>query len=754
VYELRRYAEPSAATHPGDIRVSETGGIYSVDTGAATFELDPASPALLRTIRRSGQAVYRHVAGAGPRVVDGRGSPLAPRVDAGSFALEEAGPVKVVARLRGHFASAGGGCGQDLGYVVRLTFERASSDLGVQFQVVNECGDGHTPSGQLANGAPWWNRAYRVNGVSWRFPLASSNDAHAVAGGASASFHRNRGDGAAVVVEQERGGRGPTYRAARISQAGATIESGEYFDSPFVAYAAGGYTALLQTAWMRFREPQALVADGSILSFAVISQPATIGEAQGVWSFARLSIAEGGATNGLLQALRDRGRVALERGLLVHVPVAYLDATGVMPPLAPRRAGGDPLYRRFRDALATVHDDTIRRGGQWDRQKMFGFTAWPDYTAADERATVSQPADSSPSSNYWSATSAELTQWLVDGDPKWVWDFALPQEYTQLVTNYYNLGTRNNEVDVNYRGGFTVVAGSRAVEGEAFRSGWGSDDYSYNQASDQAYLVRPDAALVDRFAAAADTFIRRYGGTNIPARDQRRRDEGLQALRIGRAQAQHVNALSYAAQFSAAGGERYFRALTSVMDEYVADNLKGGIFCQADYGNEQSCLGTWGSYHFVALQLGAFMDFLYWMGADDARGAAIARAIPTTGEMYYRVLMRPSRDGTIDPSGPWYGVLECTFGDAGSTLRDCRGRDAEEPVYAHERPAALAFVLLASRMTGNQAICLAAESALPGALAAGLDYFTPGLGWNKGAAQAAHMIPHGLAATPCTASLP
>jgi hypothetical protein len=749
VYELRSYATalPHAPPNEADVRIARAGDVYTVETGEATFVLDPGLPGLIRSIERHGRVLYRDWAGSGPRVVDGGGRVLVPRSDPGSFAIEEAGPVKVVARLRGHFRRAREECGHDLGYVARLTFERASADVGLQYHVINECGDGHAPAGQLTSGAPWWNRIYPVNEIGWTFPLDLSPDRKGLAGGASLAVHRAADTVSKLIVEQERGRSGPVYRSARISSGSTTLEHVEILESPFVALTDAKHTAILQMPWMRYREPQALVAEAGTLSLRIVSRPAVIGEAQAVWGFARLIVLDGPATETVLRTAVERARAALERGLLVHVPVEYLDATGVMPSLTP--AGAETTRRVWNDALNQVHSDTVRKGGQWERRKAYGFAIWPDYSASEDLETVETPSGGSPSSNYWSATATELAQWFVDGDPKWVWDFALPQEYTQLFTNYYNLGSRNTQPPGNYRGGFTAITGGAGAQGEAFRSGWGSDDYTYNQGSDEAFLIRPSAALTDRFADAAETFILRYGASNIPAGEQRRRDEGLQALSIGRAQAQHVNFLSYAAQFSAGRGRRYLDKLLAVMDEYVADNLRGGVFCQADYGNEGRCVATWGIFHFVALQHRTFADFLYWFGTDDPRGAAIERALATTADLYHRVLMRARDDGGVDVKGEWFSVLDCAFRDGGATLSGCRGEQTEEPVYAHERPGALAFVLLVAKKMANRPLCEAAAQAFPGALARGLDYLKGGAGWNKGAAQSAHLIAHALAVGSC-----
>lgn len=740
-YELRRYRTLSPGSNASDAKIAPVDGVYRITTGAATVIVDPAIPALLRSIDRGGRRVYEHTPAAGPRLIDSTGARLTARADAGGFAIEESGPVKIVVRSRGHFARGASSCGHDLGYVARLTFQRASSDIGLEYQIINECGDGFTAGATLDDGAPWWNKVYKINEASWTFPMLLSAERTAFVGGAIgvAVFPS---PAAPTLVEQRRGSAGPVYRSARVLHGNSVLESADYFDRPFVAAGDRHVTAMIQMPWMRYREPQALAATGNELSIRFISAPATIGEAQGIWNLARLTIGDGDRTPSQVAETRDRGLAALERGLLIHVPTRYLDSTRVMPPLA--QTATTPARMRYLEALERVHYDTVRPQGQWERMKAFGFTLWPDYARGEDVATVDTPAEASPSSNYWSATTAELRQWLIDGDPKWVWDFALPQEYTQLVTNYYNLGSRNRHEKQNHRGGFVAASGGSGAEGRAFRSGAGSDDYAYNQGSDEAYLIRPSRLFTDRFAAAADTFTARYGPTNIPASQQARRDRDLQALVIARGVIQHVNLLSYAAQFAPDDNDKYVEKLTSVMDEYAADNLRGGIFCQADYGNERSCVGTWGIYHFVALQLGAFLDYLYWAGEEDRRGAVIHRAVLTTAGQYYRALMNASADGSFDANGPWKGELRCTFTEA-ATLVGCTGVDTEEPVYVHERAGGLSFLLVAHSLRSSAELCRAAAAALPDAVSSGLDYLTTGAGWNKGAAQSTHLIAHGLA---------
>ena len=76
--------------------------------------------------------------------------------------------------------------------------------------------------------------------------------------------------------------------------------------------------------------------------------------------------------------------------------------------------------------------------------KRYGINRWPDYTIFGNYSNenVANPSSSSGTSNYWSASSSELKQWLVDGHPQWVWDFAFWQENHLLRTIAYNLGSR------------------------------------------------------------------------------------------------------------------------------------------------------------------------------------------------------------------------------------------------------------------------------------------------------------------------
>src|SRR5207253_1358097 len=133
-----------------------------------------------------------------------------------------------------------------------------------------------------------------------------------------------------TFVEQQRGKVGTVYRRSSTVVNGISRESADYLKKPFVALGDTTVTAMVTMPWMRYREPQALTAKASELSLRFISAPATVGEAQGVWGFGRLHFFEGNVTDQQMGRARDQITALLERGLLVHVPVEYLDSTRVM----------------------------------------------------------------------------------------------------------------------------------------------------------------------------------------------------------------------------------------------------------------------------------------------------------------------------------------------------------------------------------------------------------------------------------------
>ena len=291
-YSLVRYDVPPPAPNDGfAVAVSQGAGTVTVDTGVATFVLGEANPALLDSISIAladdgiGRVpVYAHTPGAGPRMVFNPGggavtldTSVAGRVVVDDLRVLESGPVKAVATLRGHFSAAGGAslCTagpapyERFGYTATATFTRASRDVELRYEFRNECSD--------ASGADWVDDAVTVDQASWELPFTmTASTGHW--GAAGAVFSTGVGATTTVEVAQDKGAGVPWLRRARVRVGGIQQEASEAFDRPIVAASDPDLIASLQLAWMRYREPQAIVRDGSTLSLRVISEPLVVGE--------------------------------------------------------------------------------------------------------------------------------------------------------------------------------------------------------------------------------------------------------------------------------------------------------------------------------------------------------------------------------------------------------------------------------------------------------------------------------------------
>ena len=232
------------------------------------------------------------------------------------FALVEEGSVRVVARLRGHFVAPAGGslCSppgetpyERFGFTLLATFERARRGADLQIQFRNECSD--------AVGVSWVDDAITVDAVSWHLPfseLHSPTVYHAARAGVVTS---TAGFSGTTVVEQRHGAGAPWTRRARATRDGSELETAEALDRPLVALADGQVLAAVSMPWMRFREPQSLTVEGQTLSLGLVGETLVVGEARGLWNFARLVIEPvSGVVATRLESLRDEMALALERG--------------------------------------------------------------------------------------------------------------------------------------------------------------------------------------------------------------------------------------------------------------------------------------------------------------------------------------------------------------------------------------------------------------------------------------------------------
>mmetsp|Transcript_32853 Transcript_32853/g.76700 ORF Transcript_32853/g.76700 Transcript_32853/m.76700 type:complete len:861 (-) Transcript_32853:335-2917(-) len=728
VWYSLRVASTSVST-PHDayaVRITSMGSRHTVDTGAATFVLDFGLVGLIASTQVGGGLVYVDTAGAGPSAVDGEGYMLNPTVDRGGPLIEEWGPIKAVVRTRGHFAAATVYCGHDLGYTMRMTFTRGSANVDLEFEVHNECGDGHSPAS-----SNFWSRQYQVREVSWNFPLILTSRRSTMLTDGEV-FSSSGAD--PMALEQELGSTlNHGWRRAKARRGSSILWSGSELAHPLVALGDAANTAAIALGWMRYREPQALVASGNTLSIRIVSDRIGLGEAQVRWNNAQLRFFEGHASDSALMRHARLAAAEIERGLLVKPPVAYINSCGVFPRL-PESPSGVRLSR-YLSAMSSVHTRTL---SDWHRVKNFGIT-WPDTLSSNQHEQDQRaPGQFALGSNYWSATSSELMEFYRSGHPKWAWDFAIPAERTFLKAVVYNVGTRSPTSDI--RSGFHAgnLGNGDQRSGQPFRFGYSSDDYLYNQGSDEAYLVRPSRSLEEVFAKACRTFIRRYDASETGG------DEYVSQLAITRQVMQHVNMLRYAAEYvqDATLNQACHSKLEVVVQKYVNHNLFAGIFCAAHAGNMAACSSD-AAFMYGALHADVFFGIWRHMRNASLR-AAVGSALAETSRRIWQHVVVKDLDGAVDASAQWNNELRCTF--VSGAIRRCEGRSIGEPTYPSEHPMLLSTVLMGDELASlGHSLCASAAAGLSTSMAL-MDwqsYFRVS-GWWKGAAQSMRTLIHGL----------
>ena len=745
IYALRRYDDLPAAGDPFAVTVMSAGVFFVVDTGLATFTLDPANPALFESIAidpnddGAGRVtIYTHSPGAGPRMELNSGAILDTSgadevvVDPGSFEIIENGPVKAVVALRGHFSAPGGAslCSaiapayERFGFTVVATFARASRDVTLQFQFRNECSDAMTND--------WQDDAVTVREASWELPMASGlagspTTYHGGVGGLVAS---PAGFSGLTRVEQRKGAGLPWLRRARVQRDAQVLETAEAFEQPFVAVAGDAYYAAAQLPWMRYREPQSLAVDGKTLSLRWISEPLVVGEGRGIWGFAKLRFAAvvgaGGDLTGALEQLRDLGQAELERGLLVRAPADHVNTAGLYASLGTGAATALATY--YAATLGQIHQWTIEPGGQWHRAKTFGSQLWPDIQLDQWLIDVDTPENNAVTSNYWNPSGAELTELLRTGDPRWAWDFALPQSWRQSFSAYLNLGEHSH----GNRNGFTV-AGTGSGEGHWSRDGFNSsDDYNYNLGMQLAYALRPNVALRDRFSQAGLTVVERY---DVPQSQQARRDPFVNGVNLARGMIQHFEHLANCAEFSpGARGSACHAKLIELLTELVNDNASAGVLCGEDIPGGNPCstpqqfMTNAHIYHFFHRLHANYGDI----------GGLLSRAVIETPLAYYTWATPKQGDGASIAIGPdWPGGMDCDLTPDRTQVISCTGWLGSDPTFFENKPHTVALMLMAHQLDPSLALCQISKNALDELVAGDAfgGYLANDAGWWKGAAQ-------------------
>ena len=749
VYELRRYASLPAASDPFAAGVTPQGAAFAVDTGVATFVLDPANPALIESIAvdldedGAGRVnVYTHAPGAGPRLEFGPGpavldttDPARVTVDAGGFEIVERGPVRVVAVLRGHFAAPGGASlclvpgvapYERFGYTLAATFYRGRRDVGLEVHVRNECSD--------AFGGSWTDEAVTVRRASWEFPLpglASPAVYYAGSGAVTPSAS------ALTVVEQRKGAGSPWARRARVRVGAATAETAETLAEPLVALADANLVAAVSMPWMRFREPQALAVEGQTLSLRFVSEDLVVGEGKGLWNVAKLSLepaALAGPVSAHLEALRSTFAAELERGLLVRAPRAHVNASRVYASLGTDAAS--PIKTAYAGVMNALHHQSVDPGGQWDRAKTFGSQLWPD-VQYDPYAVdfPTSPLDNDVAMNYWNPSGAELYEYLRTGDPKWVWDFALPQSRLQAHTAYVNVGDH----DHGNRNGVAATSGGSG-EGQWHRAAFGSDDYSYNAGLHLAYALRASPALRRRFAQAGRMVAARYGA---PPGE---REPFVSEIDVSRQVIQHFEMLANCAEFvPGAQGQACHDRLLEVVGELAQDNLRAGLMCEGDEPDPAACAQPQ-----KFMQNALFYPFFhrYLLNYGDVAGGRIAAALAGDPLNYYEQGMPKLGDGvSVDVGADWASILDCALSAGGTQVQGCAWvQNGDGDLLWPNKAHTVALMMMAHELDPSIGLCAVARAALddPAITAGWGDYLANDAGWWKGSAQMVQSMVFGV----------
>ena len=749
-YELRLLDQPAPLTDPWAVQLNSTGvDQWTVATGAASFGIDPSLPGILEFVDLEPVAgdlsqtirVSTHGSNSGPRLVlDQPGGDLV--LDASQpaawtldgYEWTHVGPLRTSLVIRGHLMDPAGStlCTatsptyEPLGYAVALTFERASRTVEVDLEVRNECSDGF--------GASWTDDTVAIHEASWTVAL-EGDPAQAILSALDDTLSSSTsGFVGETLVEQRKGGGTPWQRRARVLRNGSTIGQSGVATSPAIGLATSDFVALGALPWMRFREPQALGMRGSDLAFLLVSDglgsdPLVVGEGKGLRARALLSFEAASISPPVQTAfdLRQRALARLERGLLVHADLAFINRSRILPSLG----NNQPSIVRdaYLQTLDTIHEETMSL--QWPSHKTYGSQLWPDNQFGQWPATIPSPDQNSGAHNYWNPNGVELLELLRSGDPKWAWDMALPQSWLQLFTAYLNVGDQRN----SNRSGAAVTSGGNG-EGQWHRSAFGSDDYTYNRGLHLAYALRPDPLVRHRFTQQGHMVLDRY---SVPWADQNLRDFWTQRVSPERGIIQHFENLANCAEFSPGpDGTSCHERLLELIDELIDENFATGLFCQGDQPSTTVCSQPQ-QFMQSAMMHGFVVRMLLNYGRTSPdREAALERLLTESARVYYEQGMTKVGAGPeIDVAGPWAALLECTLLGGGTSVGNCTWLANSDGTNLLEvnKPHTLTALFVAHAIDPSVQLCHVARNALeqPWLLERWDNYL--GNGWWKGSSQ-------------------
>jgi hypothetical protein len=452
--------------------------------------------------------------------------------------------------------------------------------------------------------------------------------------------------------------------------------------------------------WMKYREPQALAASNATLSLRVISEELIVGEGKGLWNLAILGLhptPAAGAVTQFLETVRARGIARLERGLLVRAPLDYFNACRIYPSMG--TTNGSTVKSNYLAVINQLHDETVLPGGQWDTAKTYGSQLWPECQYTNPYNVDNDDPfenDAGSAMNYWNPSGAELFEFLRSGDPKWVWDFAMPQSWLQMFTVYLNIGDHYQ----GNHGGLAVHHNPLGNEANWHRGEYSSDDYMYDMGMQLAYAVRPGVAFRDRFAQAGQTIMNRY---NIPKADEYDRGQYVSEVDITRQVIQHFEMLANTAEF-VPGMPAANAKLHEVVTELTVDNLASGSMCEGDSTNyTTTCIQP---QQFMQNAMMYLFFHRYYRNYGDVSNL-LARSLYQGPSNFYQYATTKLPDGTnVNVVGDWAPLLLSTL--VGGTqvvgavwLDPDPGTPGDENMFGYNKAHTVAQMLMAHEINTN-----------------------------------------------------
>jgi hypothetical protein len=771
---MRLPAAPAPVVDPGALQLSLLGtDHYLIDSGTAEFDIDGTQSQPIRRIRvrQSPGGALTEIFAAQPgsadeglaievREIDGTPILEASEALAGSLVVDRTrwetvgGSVRATLHIDGHLAVAGNGdlCENDpnwlrFPYSLSLRFNRGSAAIDLDLQLGNACGiPQSTPDDALVE----------FGFAEFRLPLARGVLAQTQALAAAITNPQTfaMGSTQAYQVSQRRGGGAPWQRSAQLTEDGNVLSANSFFLHP----AAGlirplsGQARLVAMAtmpWMRYREPQALAVQNGRLTLALIAEPTRVGKAKSLWFSGRIAMSPADdqvqALN-LLAGLRLRNSFAAERALVLRALPQDLDMAQVQPPLAGTlsHAPGQAYLQYLQlKHLATVGDEPCTDAGggigsQWTCARTFGLQLWPDIQFNEQFGFTENPdpASNEGKLNYWDPALIELIEFQRSGQPRWLWEFALPQARLMAYTAYFNFGPFPNGAGANSNiAGHSFGSGGNG-DGLWHRSNSGSADYTYNRHQALSYVLRPSLAQQDRFAAAGHAASLRFF-------DDPNDDTTWSA--IGRLNLQYIESLANCAQFvEGTAGSICDTRLREVLSRLVQNSLSAGLMCELKFELGPDCfmgqnfmLYAW----FYPILERLYLNYAHtfpvpleqaWRHALGRTPAQLLASLPTTP------------GGDVDVNASWPNGVSCQLGGPGFTQVVSCTAVPDPDNLTQNKLAMLSLLVRGQQYDGLSGLCAATRQIgsdlFQGTSTLGVLQAVAGGGWWKGAVESAQEL--------------